>query len=259
MPKLKENEGSRRNIPRSPSTLKAELNKLPHAYRGWLVAARGFEKKSYINPELVTIFSHFAYLKFEAEQKPLYRRTKRLFDLVGATAIFILLSPVLVACAVAVKISSPGPIFFQQLRVGRMGELFWILKFRTMVDGAEKIHAIGEPLKKLDNDPRSTPVGKFLRRRKLDELPQLLNVIDGSMSLIGPRPLVIEDTVATPSEYLQRFAVRPGLGGLWQARHKNTIPGNMKMRLDCEYVRARSWRLDIQLLFESFVMFLRGE
>lgn len=239
--------------------LEESLKTLPENYHGWLKTARAFAADNYINADLVTTFTHFAYLKYEADQRRFYSHTKRAFDLIGGITILILVSPLFAACAVAVKVSSPGPIFFKQLRVGQMGELFWIRKFRTMIVGAEKIRTLGAPLEKLQNDPRSTRIGLILRRRKFDELPQLLNVIMGSMSLIGPRPLVIEDTVATPPEYLIRFAVRPGLGGLWQARHPNTISGEKKMRLDCEYVRRRSWLFDIRLFFQSARMFLKGE
>lgn len=260
MSRMKSKADSQR-ISREPRTgsLETELKRLPDEYHAWLKTARGFALDNYINGDLVTTFTHFAYLKHEADQKPLYSRTKRIFDFVGAMLILVFLSPLFIACALAVKLSSPGPIFFKQLRVGLMGELFWIRKFRTMVEGAEKIRALGAPLEKLKNDPRSTRIGQILRRRKFDELPQLLNVIEGSMSLIGPRPLVIEDTVATPPEHLIRFAVRPGLGGLWQARYPNTIPGAEKMRLDSEYVRSRSWALDIRLWVESAWMFCRGE
>lgn len=240
-------------------TLERQFADLPESYRDWLRTAKHFSREHYINNELVQTFTHFAVLKHESDRTPIYTATKRIADFFGAAAILILISPLFIACAIAVKLSSPGPIFFTQLRVGHMGQLFWIRKFRTMVEGAEKIRAIGKPLEKLENDPRSTAVGNILRTRKFDELPQLINVLAGHMSLIGPRPLIIEDTVATPPEYVLRFAVRPGLGGMWQGRFPNSIPGEEKMRLDARYVKLRSWRLDVKLFLLSAKMFIRGE
>lgn len=243
----------------APQTLEEALRELPEAYRQWHDKARHFARHAYVNEDLIRTFSHFALLKYEADRKPYYDFSRRVVDFLAATSILIVLSPLLAACALAIKISNPGPALFRQLRVGRMGELFWIYKFRTMVVDAERIHAIHVPLEKPSNDPRTTEVGRLLRQRKWDELPQLFNVILGNMSLIGPRPYVIEETATTPQDYLVRFAVRPGLAGLWQGKYPNTIPGELKMKLDCEYVINRAWGTDVKIWFQSLRMFLHGE
>jgi lipopolysaccharide/colanic/teichoic acid biosynthesis glycosyltransferase len=240
-------------------SIESLLEELPDSYSLWFQKAKNFSTYTYVNADLVKTFVHFALLRFEADRKPIYDFTRRIADFVVASIIILVFSPLLIACSIAVKISSPGPVLYKQLRVGFLGELFWIYKFRTMVEGAEKIRTLGVPLEKFSNDPRTTSVGRFLRRRKFDELPQLFNVLIGNMSMIGPRPLVIEETAVTPPQNIIRFAVRPGLGGLWQANHPNSISGELKMKLDCDYVVNRSWLLDLTLWCKSVGMFFKGE
>jgi len=184
-----------------------------------------------------------------------YRRLKRLFDIAVCVAALPLLLPILGAAALAVRIDSPGPIVFTQQRTGRHGQRFAMYKFRTMVRNAEELKAslahlnvLPPPDFKIPNDPRITRVGRFLRTTSLDELPQVLNVLRGEMSLVGPRP-----TSFAPSTYslwhTARLEVTPGITGLWQVRGRGTMTFDERLRLDIEYVRSMSLLLDLKILW----------
>ena len=190
-------------------------------------------------------------------------RAKRLLDL----TVCLLLSPfvavALVACAVAIKLDSPGPIVFRQDRTGRDGRRFRMFKFRTMVRNAEELKAelqhlnvLPPPDFKIPYDPRITRVGRFLRRSSLDELPQLLNVLRGEMSLVGPRP-----TSFAPSTYTlwhtARLEVPPGLTGLWQVFGRNSTTFDERLRLDLDYVERMSLGLDLKILALTAKVVLR--
>jgi lipopolysaccharide/colanic/teichoic acid biosynthesis glycosyltransferase len=186
---------------------------------------------------------------------------KRAFDLLAAAAGLLLVAPVLFAAAIAVRATSPGPVFFRQERIGRGGRPFFIYKFRTMVSDAPRL---GGPIT-FGNDPRITPVGKFLRKTKLDELPQLFNVLAGHMSLVGPRPEVPRYVEMFREDYNVILQVRPGVTDLASIKYRDesAVLGKAadpeqeyirvvlpeKIRLAKEYVASRSLRLDLMILF----------
>ena len=173
---------------------------------------------------------------------------KRCLDVVGALAGLVALSGLMLLIALAVRWDSPGPIFFTQRRLGKDGRAFTILKFRTMAPGREAArpdeHRTGL-LFKQPEDPRVTRVGRWLRRTSLDELPQLVNILKGEMSLVGPRPLPVEDTRYYADWQWDRLAVLPGLTGLWQVSGRSHLSGDDMVRLDLSYIRE--WRLTADL------------
>jgi exopolysaccharide biosynthesis polyprenyl glycosylphosphotransferase len=180
---------------------------------------------------------------------------KRALDLAIAPLVLLGTAPVFAAIAVAIRLTSHGPVLFRQERVGHNGRTFTILKFRTMVVEAEELAAALEdnnlrdgPLFKMDNDPRITRVGKVLRATSLDELPQLLNVLGGSMTLVGPRPALESEVAAFDDELLRRFSVRPGVTGLWQLEARDDPDFDAYRRLDLFYVENWSLSLDLAII-----------
>jgi len=194
------------------------------------------------------------------------RTIKRMLDVTMATSSLLLLSPVLIAAAIAIKLSSPGPIFFLQERIGVNKRRFKIFKFRTMVPNAEKLMAVLEkeneaqgPVFKIKNDPRITPIGKFLRRSSIDELPQLLNVLIGDMSLVGPRPLPVRDYEGFNEDWQRRrFSVKPGITCLWQVNGRSTISFDQWMLLDLQYMDEWSLWLDFKILAKTVPAVFKG-
>lgn len=195
--------------------------------------------------------------EISAPTQPLaVRFAKRMMDVVGAVCLTILLSPLLSAIAVAVKLGSRGPAIYKQERVGLDGRTFTILKFRSMADGSDaqlgdllKLHHKGDvPLFKVENDPRQTPLGAILRRYSLDELPQLFNVVGGSMSLVGPRPQRPAEVALYSGDAVHRLGVRPGMTGLWQVSGRSNLSWRESAQLDIDY--AYNWSLlgDLQIL-----------
>ena len=192
--------------------------------------------------------------------------TKRLMDIVLSAVGMLLLSPVYLAIAVAVKLSSPGPVFFVQTRVGRYGRYFKFYKFRSMRQDAESqkaaLMARNESkdgvIFKMKDDPRITKVGRFLRRTSLDELPQLWNVFIGDMSLVGPRPPVPSEVLEYTLEDRKRLDVIPGITCLWQIKGRSEIPFNEQVRLDKEYILAPSVWKDIVILFKTIPAIIGG-
>jgi exopolysaccharide biosynthesis polyprenyl glycosylphosphotransferase len=184
---------------------------------------------------------------------------KRLIDVTGAGLGLLLLSPVLLAVALAIKLTSEGPVLFVQERVGLNKRIFRMLKFRTMVKNAEDMRQAVEhlneasgPVFKIENDPRVTRLGAFLRRTSLDELPQLMNVLRGDMSLVGPRPLPLCDYAGFERDWhRRRFSVRPGITCLWQVRGRSSLAFDQWMELDMEYINRWSVWLDIRILAET--------
>jgi lipopolysaccharide/colanic/teichoic acid biosynthesis glycosyltransferase len=187
-----------------------------------------------------------------------YLIAKRVLDVVLCLLALVVLAPVMVLLAIAIKLDSPGPIFFVQERTGRHGRRFKMLKFRTMVVNAEELkqtlahlNILPPPDFKIPDDPRITRVGRFLRTTSLDELPQLLNVLKGDMSLVGPRP-----TSFKPSTYdlwhTQRLDVVPGITGLWQIEGRNEMTFDERLRLDVKYMRKASLRYDLWLMAMTF-------
>jgi len=193
--------------------------------------------------------------------------TKRLFDICVATAICVLGLPIWLALVLAVRLSSKGPILYSQERVGRDGTRFPMYKFRSMYADAdqrlEELRHANEasgPLFKMKDDPRVTPVGKWLRRFSLDEIPQLLNVLNGSMSLVGPRPPLPEEVEAYNEQHWRRLEVVPGMTGLWQVSGRSALTFEEMVRLDIFYIENWSVALDISLMFRTIpaVLLARG-
>jgi len=191
--------------------------------------------------------------------------SKRVFDVLASSALLVLGCPMLAVVAVVIKLTSPGPVFFRQERAGRHGEPFWLLKFRTMHERAEEerdtlghLNEVDGPLFKIQADPRVTSVGRFLRRTSIDELPQLLNVWRGDMSLVGPRPFVVAEAAAITGWARTRFEVRPGMTGLWQVSGRNELSYLELYRLDCQYVRSWSFWWDMNILWQTPAAMVRG-
>ncbi len=186
-----------------------------------------------------------------------YRITKRILDVVLCLILLPFVVPVIAVCSLALWIENPGPIFFFQQRTGWRGKRFKMFKLRTMVVNAEQLKSelrhlneLSWPDFKISNDPRVTKVGRFLRKTSLDELPQLFNVLNGEMSLVGPRP-----TSFTAKTYktwhTERLEVLPGITGLWQVSGRSDVDFDDRLRLDIEYIRRRSLWFDITLLFKT--------
>lgn len=193
------------------------------------------------------------------------RLVKRVFDLLVGGAMLALSAPVWTALAIAVRLDSPGPVFFTQTRVGRRGRLFRLYKFRTMYVDAERRKAelekhneAGGVIFKMKHDPRVTRVGRLLRRTSLDELPQLLNVLRGEMSIVGPRPPVPSEVVQyTPAER-RRLDAEPGLTCIWQVSGRSNIPFDGQVRLDVQYIETRSFWRDLWILVKTVPAVLLG-
>lgn len=192
-----------------------------------------------------------------------YLAGKRALDLVVCALLLVIAIPVIAVCALAIRLDTPGPVMIAQLRTGRDGRRFRMLKLRTMLANAEELKpqfahlsVVPPPDFKIPNDPRITRVGRFLRATSLDELPQLFNVLRGDMSLVGPRPTSFE-----PSRYelwhTQRLDVRPGITGLWQVEGRNVMTFDERLRLDVQYIRRRSLAFDVMLLARTVVVVLR--
>jgi lipopolysaccharide/colanic/teichoic acid biosynthesis glycosyltransferase len=187
-----------------------------------------------------------------------YRWSKRLLDLIGSAVLLIALFPLLVAIAMGVRLSSRGPALFMQRRLGRGGARFWCYKLRTMVTDAELQLAERQDLRgrflenyKLDNDPRVTRFGSFLRRTSLDELPQLWNVLRGEMSLIGPRPIVEPELSKYGDNADRLLTVKPGLGGVWQVSGRSDTTYPERVLMDMHYIENQSLRFDLSLIIQT--------
>lgn len=188
------------------------------------------------------------------------RLLKKAFDVVGAGLLITLFSPILIGVAIAIKLTSRGPVFFRQDRVGINGEMFRMIKFRSMVTDAEsQLQALrveqqdagNNVLFKMKNDPRVTPIGRIMRKYSLDELPQLFNVIGGSMSLVGPRPPLQREVDQYASHVHRRFLVKPGITGLWQVSGRSSLSWEDTVRLDLSYVENWSLIADLAILAKT--------
>jgi exopolysaccharide biosynthesis polyprenyl glycosylphosphotransferase len=189
---------------------------------------------------------------------PLNRAAKRSLDIVASALLLVLSLPAMVVIAVAIKLTSPGPVLFLQERVGFKGATFKMIKFRTMQVGADDVkldlraqNDVDGPLFKLHNDQRVTAVGRFLRKTSLDELPQLVNVLFGKMSLVGPRPFVPDESAGIDGWATRRFEVRPGMTGLWQTSGRNDLPFEELRQLDYAYVASWSLWWDLKILWHT--------
>jgi lipopolysaccharide/colanic/teichoic acid biosynthesis glycosyltransferase len=190
---------------------------------------------------------------------------KGLFDKVVAGSVLILLAPLFAAIALAIKTADRGPVFFRQIRVGKDGRVFSVFKFRTMVVDAEQRKAMlathnegAGVLFKIRHDPRVTRPGTWLRRWSLDELPQLLNVLIGDMSLVAPRPALPEEAARYGDHMRRRLAVKPGITGLWQVSGRSDLPWEEAERLDLRYVENWSFALDLQVLWKTGSAVIHG-
>ncbi len=190
---------------------------------------------------------------------------KRAIDVAGAAALIVALAPVFVLAAVLVKLSGPGPVFFRQERIGRNKRSFQLLKFRSMVADAEArkrelahLNEMSGPVFKIRDDPRVTPVGRWLRKLSIDELPQLFNVLSGEMSLVGPRPPLPDEVDLYDWSDRRRLSVKPGITCLWQISGRNTLSFEQWMELDRKYIENRSTWLDLKILLKTLPVVLLG-
>ncbi len=196
---------------------------------------------------------------------PRQAMAKRAIDVVGATMLLVLLAPLLALIALAVRMGSPGPALYVQRRVGRDGTPFDLLKFRSMVDGAhaQRSALVGSnetdgPTFKMTGDPRVTRIGRVLRRCSLDELPQLINVVQGSMSLVGPRPPLPEEVAAYTPHQWQRLLVQPGLTCIWQVSGRSDICFDRWIEMDLDYIANWSLAKDLQILCRTLPAVVSG-
>lgn len=204
------------------------------------------------------------------EKKKLSRNTyeflKRLMDIICSMSALIVLAPILIVVAILIKIESKGPVIFSQERVGINNKKFKMYKFRSMVvnaeDMKEKLEKQNErkgPMFKIKNDPRITTIGRFIRKTSIDELPQLINILKGEMSIVGPRPSLPKEVIQFEPWMLERLKVKPGLTCYWQVQGRDHIEFEDWMRLDVKYVKDRNFLLDIKLIFKTFFVFLGDE
>ena len=203
----------------------------------------------------------------EKKKEGFYLFVKRVTDILGALIGLILLSPIFLIVAIAIKLDSKGPIIFGHTRKGLGGKDIKVYKFRTMYENSKEIFDnFTEEQKqefykncKLDNDPRITKIGNFLRRSSIDELPQLINILNGSMSIVGPRPIV-EKEIALYGEYAPKlFSVVPGLTGYWQANGRSNTTYDERIEMELFYVDNQSLWLDIKIFFKTFISVIKKE
>jgi len=210
-----------------------------------------------------------------------YEVSKRILDILVSVVALLVLSPVMAIIALIIRLESRGPAIFSHVRAGKDGKDFQLYKFRSMHCDAEKkrgslksLNKMEGPIFKIEDDPRTTPFGRFLRKSSLDELPQLVNILTGEMSLVGPRPLVLQDIEAPlhpvqhsnrQEEHLhslwtkRRVEVKPGLTGLWQVSGRNCLPLEGWIEFDLKYIESRSFLLDLKILLRTIPVVLRGK
>lgn len=194
-----------------------------------------------------------------------YRLIKRLFDVCASFTALVLLSPMFLVVAIAIKVEdSQGKVFYSQIRVGKGGKRFKMYKFRSMVSNADELlktliseNDVGGAMFKMKLDPRVTKVGSFIRKYSIDELPQLVNVLKGNMSLVGPRPPLGREVKEYTDYDKQRLYVKPGCTGLWQATVRNSVGFDEMVRLDLIYVQKRSLKFDLWIIFRTVKIMFR--
>ena len=193
----------------------------------------------------------------------LYEVIKRIIDIVASFTGLIVLSPLMLVVSILIKLESKGEVIFKQKRVGLNGKEFYMYKFRSMVINAEELkeqlesqNEMSGPMFKIKDDPRITKVGKFIRKTSIDELPQLINVIKGDMSLVGPRPSLPKEVKKFEQWMMERLEVKPGLTCIWQISGRNNIDFEDWMKLDIKYVRERSFKLDMKLILKTVLVLL---
>jgi exopolysaccharide biosynthesis polyprenyl glycosylphosphotransferase len=195
-----------------------------------------------------------------------YRKRKRLLDMFGSLFLLVLALPVMAVIALAIRLNSRGPVFYTSKRVGRMGRIFDFYKFRSMyVDADARLKDVlasnekDGPIFKMQNDPRITRVGRFLRKTSLDELPQLFNVFRGDMSLVGPRPPLPHEVEKYDEYAMERLAVRPGMTCYWQIMGRSNLSFEEWMKLDHKYLEEMSVMTDIKILLKTPLAVLKGD
>lgn len=201
------------------------------------------------------------------EKNKMYKFIKRIIDIILSTIGSIALLPVFLIIAIAIKIDSKGPVFFMHKRIGKNGKLFKMYKFRTMHEKAEEMikDFTEEQMKewkenyKLTNDPRITKVGKFLRKTSLDELPQIVNIIRGELSIIGPRPVISEELEKYGENKEKFLSVKPGLTGYWAANGRSDTSYEDRMKMELYYVENISFKLDIKIFFKTIIAVIKKE
>ena len=194
----------------------------------------------------------------EINKHHVYRTCKRLFDVVASACGLVLLSPVFLATAIAIKLDDGGPVFYNQERIGKDGKPFKMYKFRSMkvnadqeIEKLQKHNEVDGAMFKMKNDPRITRVGKFIRKTSIDEFPQLLNVLLGQMSIVGPRPPLPHEVADYTDCNKQRLYVRPGCTGLWQVTVRNSVGFHEMVNIDLDYIKRRSFHLDLEIMLKT--------
>lgn len=205
---------------------------------------------------------HLTFEEVTTNENYAYLFTKRFIDMVGALVGIICLSPLFLLVAIFIKVEdSSGPVFFKQKRVGKDGETFYMYKFRSMVCNAEELkkallrqNEVSGPVFKIKHDPRVTKVGSFIRKTSIDELPQLLNVLKGEMSLVGPRPPLPDEVEKYTPYEMKRLSVTPGLTCYWQVNGRSNIGFEEWVYLDLKYIRERNTFIDIKLILKTVLV-----
>ncbi|WP_374044435.1 sugar transferase [uncultured Clostridium sp.] len=193
------------------------------------------------------------------DNRMIYNLSKKIIDFSLSAVALVILSPLLLIVAILIKLESNGPVIFSQKRVGLNGKEFKMYKFRSMVVNAEELkeklakqNEMSGPMFKMKDDPRVTKIGKFIRKTSIDELPQLINILKGDMSLVGPRPSLPKEVAEFEPWMLERLNVKPGLTCYWQVSGRNNIDFIEWMKLDLKYVKDRSFLLDLKLIIKTF-------
>ena len=196
-----------------------------------------------------------------------YKYIKRMMDVILATIALVVLSPIFLIIAIAIKIESKGPVFFKHTRIGKNGKIIKLYKFRSMVINAEELIKSFTPEQmkeykenyKLTNDPRITKIGKFLRKTSLDELPQLLNIIKGDLSIIGPRPVVTDELEKYGANTEKFLSVTPGLTGYWAANGRSCTTYEQRMQMELYYIDNLSLKMDVKVFFKTIEAVIKRE
>lgn len=207
----------------------------------------------------------FADGTVQARRSPVFHACKRLFDVVASAAGLVICSPIFLIVSIAIRVEDGEPVIFTQERSGLNGKSFRMYKFRTMCKDAEKMHEsllsqneLDGPAFKMKHDPRITKVGKVLRRTSIDELPQLLNILKGDMSVVGPRPLPTYETAKCNAYQKQRLLIKPGLTCTWQCSGRNDIPFDQWIEMDLQYIREESILTDAKILLKTVKSVIGG-
>lgn len=226
------------------------------------------KKPTHLLSELWQRAIRFYYLRFFVTKQHRWETlSKRLFDIIVSSILLLLISPILISTMLAIKLNSPGSVFFTQVRVGLNGQIFRMWKFRSMYIDAEQRKAelfaqnemAGGVIFKMKRDPRITPVGRFIRRTSIDELPQLWNVLIGDMSLVGPRPALPKEVALYTPYQRQRLSVLPGITCIWQVSGRSEVPFAQQVEMDLQYIATQSFLGDLKLLLKTIPAVLFGK